>query len=250
MRALVLGVLGIAAGCSTTDRPPAAVRPAAPTAARADPATGAPPAAGAVVVELFTSQGCSSCPPADQLLTELAARPDVIALAFHVDYWNDLGWDDPWSAPAWTARQHAYARTLPGQRVYTPELVVNGAQDVVGSSRRKVLDLLAAAPRVPALAATARFSGAAVVVDAAVPAGAAGLVALVEDGLDTAIAAGENRGLQLRNDRVVRALVPLAATSTTVPLAPGWRRDRLDAVVLARGEDHALVGAARIAIAP
>src|SRR5271165_1705051 len=76
------------------------------------------------VVELFTSQGCSSCPPADQLLGELAKRPDVIALAYHVDYWNQLGWTDRFSASDFTKRQRAYARKMGSSNVYTPQMVV------------------------------------------------------------------------------------------------------------------------------
>src|SRR5690606_23106952 len=97
----------------------------------ASPST-APPA----VVEPFTSQGCSSCPPADALLPRLddAAGPlEVVALAYHVDYWNDLGWRDPLSSPRWSERQRRYARRLPSGRVYTPQLVVAGREHVVGS---------------------------------------------------------------------------------------------------------------------
>ena len=89
-------------------------------------------AGGKAVLELFTSQGCSSCPPADALLGELRRRPDVIALAWHVDYWNGLGWKDPYASRQWTSRQQDYARHLHDE-VYTPALVVNGAAMVVGS---------------------------------------------------------------------------------------------------------------------
>jgi hypothetical protein len=92
-----------------------------------------------VVVELFTSQGCSSCPPADKLLGELAKRNDVIALGFHITYWDGATWRDPFSRPQSTERQVAYDRRLTGGQVYTPQMVIDGTADVVGSDRVAVL---------------------------------------------------------------------------------------------------------------
>lgn len=97
------------------------------------------------VVELFTSQGCSSCPPADALLAELAERDDVIALSLHVDYWDYLGWKDTFGRSENTARQYAYGKARGDGKVYTPQMVVNGAGDFVGSSREAVEQAIAAA---------------------------------------------------------------------------------------------------------
>ncbi len=93
------------------------------------------------VLELFTSQGCSSCPPADNLLTALSRREDVIALSWHVDYWNRLGWKDPYSSPQFSARQYMYASAL-ASTVYTPQLVINGKYAMVGSDAGKIKALL------------------------------------------------------------------------------------------------------------
>ena len=95
-----------------------------------------------VVVELFTSQGCSSCPPADALLGELARRRDVLPLGFHISYWDSLGWKDPLSSPGSTERQKAYARRFTDGRVYTPQIVVDGTSEMVGSDRDAVMDAL------------------------------------------------------------------------------------------------------------
>ncbi len=97
-----------------------------------------------VVVELFTSQGCSSCPPADKLMHELAARDGVIALALHVDYWDYIGWKDQFADPAHTERQKAYAVAAGRRSVYTPQMIVNGTDSVVGARAMELADLIVA----------------------------------------------------------------------------------------------------------
>ncbi len=96
-----------------------------------------------VVVELFTSQGCSSCPPADALMQELAGRDDVIALSLHVDYWDYIGWKDEFADPAYTQRQRAYARVAGRNMVYTPQMIVAGRDDVVGARAARLTELIA-----------------------------------------------------------------------------------------------------------
>lgn len=94
------------------------------------------------VVELFTSQGCASCPPADALLTSLAEEGDVVALAYHVDYWDYVGWEDTFGDADFSDRQRAYAESWGSSRIYTPQMVVNGAKGVIGSRRGEVHDAL------------------------------------------------------------------------------------------------------------
>lgn len=98
---------------------------------------------GPVVVELFTSQGCSSCPPADALMQKLAMRDDVIALALHVDYWDYIGWKDEYGDPSYSRRQKAYAQAGGRKMIYTPQMIVNGQEDVVGAHAMELLDLIA-----------------------------------------------------------------------------------------------------------
>ena len=96
-----------------------------------------------VVVELFTSQGCSSCPPADKLLHELAQRNDVIPLALHVDYWDYIGWKDEFSHPDYAKRQRGYAMQAKRRSVYTPQMIVNGVTDIVGARRMELSKAIA-----------------------------------------------------------------------------------------------------------
>lgn len=97
---------------------------------------------GPVVVELFTSQGCSACPPADALLGELAGHDDVIALALHVDYWDYIGWQDTFAQPAFTARQYGYGHAAGSTVVYTPQMIVGGSDRVVGVRAMTISDLV------------------------------------------------------------------------------------------------------------
>jgi hypothetical protein len=97
-----------------------------------------------VVVELFTSQGCSSCPPADELMHELADREDVIALALHVDYWDYIGWEDKFADPAHTERQRAYAIVAGRKSIYTPQMIVNGQDSIVGAKAMHLADAIQA----------------------------------------------------------------------------------------------------------
>ncbi|MBM3623045.1 MAG: DUF1223 domain-containing protein [Alphaproteobacteria bacterium] len=172
-----------------------------------------------VVVELFTSQGCSSCPPADRVLGELARRPDVIALSVHVDYWDYIGWKDRFASAATTARQHAYAQSLKQRYVYTPEMVFNGAAHDPGINASRVEKLLRQA---------AEKAGARVNPVLGALSGGRGLIELPKTpgvppvdvwllGVDsrhvTSVSRGENRGATLTNVNVVRSIEKIATWS-------------------------------------
>ncbi len=166
-----------------------------------------------VVVELFTSQGCNSCPPADALLAELAGRPDVLAMSFHVDYWDYIGWKDPFASPQHSERQRDYAAKLGLRYVYTPQIVVDGRHDVVGSKRRAVLSAIETAGATkPAVAVTLSDveGGRALLSEGEAPEGGATVwLVTFDDSHDTPVAKGENRGKMLHNANVVRELVVL-----------------------------------------
>lgn len=170
---------------------------------------------GFAVLELFTSEGCSSCPPADRLLRDLiedAEEKDlhVYALSFHVDYWNRLGWKDPYSSADYSSRQRNYARSL-NSNVYTPQLVVNGQKEFVGSNRAKAAMAVREALNRPSKGLDIEF-------DVKILGNSFSYsyksqdkwedaqlnVALVESGLSQDVSRGENRGRVLRHDNVVR----------------------------------------------
>ena len=201
-----------------------------------------------VVVELFTSEGCSSCPSADAALHELETAQnvpgvEVIALGEHVDYWNRLGWKDAFSAPAYTARQRRYAEGF-GTGSYTPQAVVNGRFEMVGSRTGELAATVAKAAKVPQAPVGLRVrQGRAEVRVPALPAGtpaAEVLLAVTESGLSTQVGRGENAGRLLRHAAVVRQLLPLGRVGTDGPfsaeqpllLPAAWQRPHLRAVVV------------------
>jgi hypothetical protein len=201
--------------------------------------------AAPTVVELFTSQSCSSCPPADAVLAELAGRPGVIALGMHVDYWNGIGWHDPYSQRAFTERQRAYADLLPDHEVYAPELVVGGRTSVVGSDRPAVEAALVAAAANQQVSLTLHREGASLVAVAGPGSGTAKLwLAGYDTHHETRIGGGENGGRTLVEADIVRSLAPVATWSGTalrVGLAiPLGQR----AAVFLQAPDGRIIGAA------
>jgi len=235
MRALCALVFGVVIGCDRADGDPRST-------AGAD---------GPLVIELFTSQGCSSCPPAEQLLSKLAAAGSLAdrglaPLAFHVDYWNDLGWADPFSLPAWTERQRQYARSIGDDRVYTPELVVGGASGVVGSNLAAVTQAVQRAAHPAILSATASWGSEALTVTATAPRDADVWVAVWEDATSTKVSRGENAGETMAGDRVVRRLERVAAAgqkaSLAVQLGPAWHAG--GAIAFAQRGDRRIVASA------
>jgi hypothetical protein len=217
------------------------------------------------VVELFTSEGCSSCPPADDVLRELSASPEagrsVFALSFHVDYWDDLGWPDPFADRGSTARQRAYAKAFGGSGLYTPQMIVGGREAFVGSDRARAQRSVAAALSRPAAASVAitaaahgddvnaryRVTGA--------PGGATLHLALVESSTTVRVLRGENAGRTLRHDNVVRAFrsAPLdEALSGTTTLerrgGPAPRSGALAVIAYVQRPTLEIVGAAQAAV--
>jgi len=177
------------------------------------PARARPPAEGPWAVELFTSQGCNSCPPADAFLGKLAKRPDIVALSFHVDYWDYIGWKDPFASRETTERQRAYARVLKQRYVYTPEMVVDGIGHDTGRDSGPIEALLVKAQGLSSRRATpelSRISGGPLTIklDAfALESGLADVTLAIYDRRNnTPVASGENQGRTLENFNIVRQL--------------------------------------------
>jgi hypothetical protein len=243
-----LAIVALTLGGARAEPPPAVGAGGDPSQAASSNHAAAP-----VVVELFTSQGCSTCPPADRLLSQLgsgAQAVQVIPLAFHVDYWNRQGWTDPFSSAEWSARQVKYGRALHVDNPYTPELVVGGRSECVGSKRDEVMRQIATAqaaePAGKVSIDTAAVTGSKLVVkvEARVERPAQHKlelwVALTQSGLTTAVGAGENKAATLHDDFVVRRLEkafslpgkPGAERSGEVKLAvdSGWDQSQLAVV--------------------
>jgi len=219
--------------------------------------TSAPTAASPpIVVELFTSQGCSSCPASDRQLGELAKRPDVLPLSLHVDYWDYIGWKDPFASAANTERQRGYARTLKQRYVYTPEMVFGGVVHDPGSEPAKVGKMLRIASErasqkiSPALTRTAS-NGIAVVMPESRMATPCDVWLVTFDAQHhTTVARGENKGAKLTNYNVVRSFEKLGTWNGE---ATTWKlpADRVSAgqsvAVVVQSESFGpIVGAARL----
>ncbi len=193
-------------------------------------ATGVRAAPAPVVLELFTSQGCSSCPPADAFLGELVRQPGVIGLAWHVDYWNSLGWTDKYARRAWTDRQKTYAAHLASE-VFTPALVVNGATMLVGSDQASVRRAIDQTSR-PPLAVTLYRTASGLQAEIGASSGAlTGTLVTYDPEAATEVAAGENGGRRLIEYRVVREAVTLDgfdAANDATRCSTGSRRRSAD----------------------
>ena len=224
-----------------------------------------------VVVELFTSQGCSSCPPADAFLGELAERKGLLALSFHVDYWNYMGWKDPFSSPQMTQRQRNYSQQLGQRYVYTPQMVIDGTTQGEGSARSTIEALLVEARKgidrklmirvsrgglnevkvsLPARRMMEKKPGE----QSTAPMNKTATLWLVayDDKHTTTIAKGENRGKTLNYYNVVRSLKPAAnwegkplevVLNLAEEIAAGYKNT---AVLLQAGEGGRIIAAARL----
>lgn len=246
---------------------------------RTEKATGAarpPEKAAPVVVELFTSEGCSSCPPADALLLRLMQRPDeepIVALEEHVDYWDELGWKDPFSSHDWTARQESYAASFGNGSVYTPQMVVDGQAEFVGSREgqaRRAIGEAAGKKKTEVRVTPARDAKdkQGFEVNVGKLTGASGgdtaevWLAITETGLHSAVTRGENAGEDLYHAAVVRTLRRIGVADAKDPqkaftgeasvnIDPGWKRDNLRAVVFVQEKrSRQIVGAAETKFTP
>ena len=207
-----------------------------------------------VVVELYTSQGCNSCPPADALFGELARQPGIIALGFHVDYWNYLGWHDPFSSKKFTYRQKEYAMSFRQTGVYTPQIVIQGKRGAVGSDRAAVLQAIADARRgksgVTVLLEKLGGNRLKATISAAAEAKGADIyLALFDRRQSTKILRGENEGKTLHNFHVVREWRKLgqyegekAEFAITAASEKGEKRTGA-AVIVQHGKAGAILGA-------
>lgn len=231
-----------------------------------------------IVVELFTSEGCSSCPPADALLVKLMEtqrleKGSIVALEEHVDYWDQLGWRDPFSSHEWTWRQQNYAAAFGNGNVYTPQMVVDGRAEFVGSREweaKRVIEEQARRPKASVSVTPANSSDGKerfnVRVGKLPDPGAAETpevwLAITETGLHSEVTRGENAGEDLHHAAVVRTLRKIGianakdaetsfAGEATVAFNRGWKRDNLRVVVFVQEKNgQQIVGAAETKVAP
>ena len=198
-----------------------------------------------VIVELFTSEGCSSCPSADKLLAQIertqpVPNAQVLVLSEHVDYWNRLGWRDPFSTHTFSERQSAYADSFRKDGVYTPQMVVDGSAEFVGSNDASARRAIAEAAQKPKATVTIMGSEKLTVNVDQVPSAAEAdvLLAITESGLRSDVRSGENSGHRLNHTGVVRRLTVLGQThggsfsaQTAPQIAADWNRANLQVVI-------------------
>lgn len=247
--------------------------------AEADIAETMPPRVGdgkraPVIVELFTSEGCSSCPPADKVLAELersqpVAGAEIIPLSEHVDYWNYIGWSDPFSSELFSARQQAYAPVFRNDSAYTPQMIVDGQAEFVGSNLAKAQTAIARAAKLPKAEVKIEFAREAQTIKLKtsvekLPAVsekdvAEVLLAITESNLTSQVVRGENAGRKLPHTAVVRELRSLGSvsnsgktfqTETTISLGKDWKPGNLRTVVFVQERRHKrILGAAAATLA-
>jgi hypothetical protein len=227
-----------------------ASRRVAADAPATEPVAATDAARAPVLVELFTSEGCSSCPPADEVLQELErAQPvkgaEIIPLSLHVDYWNYIGWADPFSSAAYSERQNGYAQAFARGRIYTPQMVVDGRAEFVGSDETRAQNAVRDAAQQPKAVIVLQKSGPQTlsVKIEKTPAVSAGdtaevVLAITESGLRSSVSRGENAGRRLTHTAVTRQLAVIgsikgAEFTATPAWTPdkAWQRDNLRAVV-------------------
>jgi len=204
------------------------------------------------VVELFTSQGCSSCPPADAIVADLARRrPDLLPLTFHVTYWNNLGWQDPFSFDAATERQRRYVALSVSPEVYTPAMVVDGRHDVVGSDSAAVAATLRQAEADAKVTAPVDLARAGKALSVTVGAGQGkGQIILIgyDHAHQTNVGRGENSGRTLLEANIVRSMTSIGNwTGTALVLNAAMPAGEAVAVIV-QAENGAVLGAGRLAM--
>ena len=236
MRARMIALMGAVIGVIST------------TVAMAEAQTHKP-----VVIELFTSQGCSACPPADAFMAELAPRDDVIALALHVDYWDYLGWKDPFAHSRHTERQKTYARAAGSKMIYTPQIIVDGMERVEGLQARQITDLIRrnlSRPS-PVTLHLDRVGNMVRIAATAVPPLAQGVMVQIvryRPSATTTIERGENAGRTETYHNIVTSWEPLAEWAGDMPLLLDVRAEGDDPVVVILQEHGpgTVVAAARL----
>jgi hypothetical protein len=227
-----------------------------------------------VLVELFTSEGCSSCPPADELLAQLertqpVAGAEIIALSEHVDYWNRLGWADPYSSSEFSARQNDYAKAFDTDDIYTPQMIVDGRVQFVGSNQSRAREAIAEAARAAKTAVQVSLRNTtANSVDFAVRVAemrnawsgdsSEVFLAITESGLSSNVSRGENAGRRLNHTAVVRKLVKLGEvdpqtrgfdSEKAVTIEKQWKRGDVKLVVFVQERaSRRVLGAAAVSL--